>query len=140
ARDEAAKVVDSITAAINEFVDAQGNLDKSASKTSSTLGALGAALGGLDKELRGLSVSDKIAREFDRATEAAKRLNDEFEETKQVSRELARQLQQAESATERLSQKSRGAAQAQQRATALLERQKAAQAELTAALTKATQE
>lgn len=140
ARDEAAKVVNSITAAINEFVGAQADLDKSASKTSSTLGALGNALGGLDKELRGLSVSDKIAREFDRATEAAKRLNDEFQETKKVSEDLARQLRQAESATERLSQKNRGAAQAQQQATALLERQKNSQRELTAALAKATQE
>ena len=43
ARDEAAKVVDSITAAINEFVEAQGDLNQAAGKTSSTLGRLGTA-------------------------------------------------------------------------------------------------
>lgn len=140
ARDEAAKVVDSITAAINEFVEAQGELNQSAGKTSSTLGRLGTAIAGLDKELRGLSVGDKIAQEFDRAQAAAQRLNAEFEETQASARDLARDLQRAEHATERLQQKTAGAAQAQQRQAAILEKQRAAQASLTAALAKATAE
>lgn len=140
ARDEAAKVVDSITAAINEFVEAQADLNKSAGKTGSTLGALGNALGHLDKELRGLAVGDKIANEFDRAQKAAARLNAEFEETQQASRELARDLQRAEHATERLTAKANGAAQAQAKQSAALDRARKAQAELTAALTEATRE
>lgn len=140
ARDEAAKVVDSITAAINEFVEAQGDLNQSAGKTSSTLGRLGQALSGLDKELRGLSVGDKIAQEFDRAQAAAQRLNQEFAETQQSSRELARDLQRAEYATTRLQQKTAGAAAAQQKQAAILDRQRKAQADLTAALTKASAE
>lgn len=140
ARDEAAKVVDSITAAINDFVEAQGDLNKSAGKTSSTLGALGTALSGLDKELRGLAVGDKIGKEFDRAQAAAQRLNAEFEETQASARDLARDLQRAEYATERLSAKANGAAQAQAKQSAALDRARRAQNELTASLTKATQE
>lgn len=140
ARDEAAKVVDSITAAINEFVEAQGDLGKAAGKTSSTLGQLGTALGTLDKELRGLSVSDKIGQEFDKAAAAAQRLNAEFEETQQSARELARDLQKAEYATERLTSKASGAAAAQAKQSAALEKARAAQAELTAALAKANAE
>lgn len=140
AKDEAAKVVDSITAAINDFVEAQGDLNQSAGKTSSVLGALGTALSGLDKELRGLSVSNKITAEFDKATAAAQRLNAEFEETQAAARDLAKDLARAEYATDRLTQKAQGAAQAQQKQSAALDKARASQAALTAALTKATQE
>ena len=140
AKDEAAKVVDSITAAINDFVEAQGDLNQSAGKTSSALGALGTALSGLDKELRGLSVSNKITAEFDKATAAAQRLNAEFEETQASARDLAKDLARAEYATQRLTQKAQGAAQAQQRQSAALDKARASQTALTAALTKATQE
>lgn len=140
AKDEAAKVVDSITAAINDFVEAQGSLNQSAGKTNSTLGALGTALSGLDKELRGLSGSNKITAEFDKATAAAQRLNTEFEDTQAAARDLAKELSRAEYATERFAQKAQGAAQAQQKQSAALDKARVSQAALTAALADATRE
>lgn len=140
AKDEAAKVVDSITAAINEFVEAQADLNKSAGKTSSTLGALGVALKNLDKELSGIAVADKLAADLDKATAAGARLKAEFDETQKAARDLAAELQRAEFATERLTAKAQGAAQAQAKQAAILERQKGAQAALTASLAEATRE
>jgi tape measure domain-containing protein len=140
AKDEAAKVVDSITAAINDFVEAQGDLNQSAGKTKSALGALGTALAGLDKELRGISVSDRLSQELDKATAASARLKAEFDDTQKTARDLARDLNQATAATDRLTAKANGAAQAQQKQAAALERSKKSQTELNAALTKATSE
>lgn len=140
AKDEAAKVVDAITAALNEFIDAQSDLNKSAGKTSSTLGALGAAFGELNRELKGVSVSEKLASELDKATAAATRLQAEFDETQAAAQKLATELARAEAATERLRQKTEGAQSAQAKAAGILEKQKAAQKELTAALAEATKE
>lgn len=140
AKDEAAKVVDQITAAINEFIGASTDLTKSSGKTSGALIELGAAFGLLEKELRGVSVSGKLAGELDKATAASTRLKTEFVETQAAARGLARDLQKAEFATERLAAKAAGAAAAQAKQAAILEKQKKAQAELTASLAKATAE
>lgn len=140
ARDQATKVVDSITAAITDFTEAQSNLGDRAKKTDSALGALGLAIGKLDKELRGLSASDQIAQQFAKATTAAGRLKEEFSKTQKTSRDLARDLKAAEAATDRLSAKARGAALAQEKTTAALARAKAEQGKYTTALNAANKE
>ena len=67
AKDEAASVVDTITKALNEFVDAQATLDTRAKRTESSLGQLGAALGTLDKALKGIDVGKKLTADLDSA-------------------------------------------------------------------------
>lgn len=140
AKDEAAKVVDAITEAIHEFVSAQSDLNKSSTKTASTLGALGAAFGGLDKELRGMSIGDKLTKELNTASDAVDRLKAEFAETAQEANRLSGELKRAEFQTDTLKAKTAGAAAAQAKAATALEKQKNAQKELTAALAEATKE
>ncbi len=140
AKDEAAKVVDSITSALNDFIGAQSELNKSSGKTSSTMAALGASLSTLDKELKGLSVSDRITAEFNRATAATERLQAEFKDTSATATKLADDLKRAESATTSLASKTKGAADAYAKQAAALEKAKSAQAELTISLARATAE
>ncbi len=140
AKDEAAKVVDAITAAVNGFVDAQTGLQQTSGKTGSVLDALGAAVGGLKKELKGVDVAAKVAEELDKAAAAASRLQTEFASTQAAADKLARDLGRAEAATDKLTTKAAGAASAQQKNTAALERSRAAQAKLTSELTAATRE
>jgi tape measure domain-containing protein len=140
AKDEAASVVDSITAAINEFIGAQDKLGTSTGKTNSTLGALGTALAKLDSELKGLSGGDKITQEFDRASAAVGRLKSELSALEKTSAETAAQLDRAQFQTEKLTAKTAGAAAAQAKQQAALNKTRAVQNELTAALTKANAE
>lgn len=133
ARDEAASVVDSITKALNEFIDAQRNLDTRADKTEGSLASLGAAIGQLDKQLRGLSAGDKLAQELTRAETALARLEGQFDGTQQEAAQLERQLARTSAQTERYAQKIAGAAAAQERQRAALTQAKQDQRELTAA-------
>lgn len=140
AKDQATNVVDSITAALNEFIDAQSKLTQSAGKTNTTLGALGGALAKLDQELKGLTGGERIAQEFDKATAAMERLKTEFSNTQKTARDLSQQLQQATYQTDQLSAKAAGAAAAQAKQQVALNKTKAAQAELAAQLAKVNAE
>lgn len=87
AKDEAEKVVKSITAAINDFTEAQANLDTKAGKTESRMQALGAAFGQLQKDLKGSSAADALSGALDKANNAAERLEAQVKETRsEVSR------------------------------------------------------
>jgi len=133
ARDEAASVIESITGALEGFINAQKNLDTRADKTEGTLTALGSAIANLDKEFKGLSVGEKLTGELDKAAGALARLEAKFEGTGQEASQLDRQLRQTGTEVERLAQKQIGAAAAQDRQSASLKKAKVDQRELTKA-------
>lgn len=119
AKDEAAKVVNTITTALNEFVAAQATLDTRAKKTESSLTQLGAAIGGLDKVLGGLDVGRKLTQELDKAAGALARIEVEVEGAQQAVGKLSREFANSEAVSTRYATKLSGA-------TAALERQKSA--------------
>lgn len=133
ARDEAASVVDSITSALERFIDAQKNLDTRADKTEGTLTALGSAIAQLDKQFKGLSAGEKLSGDLDKAAAALARMEGKFEGTSQEAAQLERQLRQTGVSVERLAQKQAGAATAQNRQSAALKKAKIDQRELTKA-------
>lgn len=100
ARDEAKKVVNSLTGAIDKFTKAQDGLLKQSGETDSTLSRLGSTFGELDKQLRGFTVGDQIKNQLRRASEASERLDKSLKETgaesKRVSLELRKVTQENE--------------------------------------------
>ena len=137
ARDQAASVVESITDALNGFVEAQTRLDSRADKTETTLGALGSAIGQLDKQLKGLSAGSVLTEELAKAGTALARLEQKFESTQAEAAQLGSQLRQASNETERYASKLSGAAAAQERQSASLKKAVADQRGLTEAYEKA---
>lgn len=134
ARDEAAKVVDTITASLNAFTEAQLGLDSRSEKTESSLSNLGAAIKQLDANLKGLDVGAKLTRELDTAAAALARMETRFETTAVEATNLERQLRNTEAQTARYAAKLAGAAAAQERQSAAIKKAKADQSSLTAAL------
>lgn len=130
AKDEAAKVVDTITRALNEFVEAQATLDTRAKKTESSLGQLGAALGDLQKTLGSLSIGDQISASLDRAAAAIARIEVEAEGTQQELAKLSREMERQAAITDRYSAKLVGAKAALDRQKVAVARAKTEQREL----------
>lgn len=133
AKDEAAKVVDSITNALNEFVAAQASLETRAQKTESSLGQLGAALGSLDRAVKGLDVGAKITGEMDRAASAVARLEGEVAATTAEVAKLGQEFGRSQAVTDRYTAKMNGAASALERQRSAVAQAKTDQKELTAA-------
>ena len=133
AKDEAASVVDTITKALNEFVDAQSALDTRAKRTESSLGQLGAALGTLDKALKGIDVGKKLTADLDGAAAALGRLDAEVQQTRGEVSLLSKEFTQAESSTTRFTTKLAGATAAMERQKTAIAKAKVEQRELTAA-------
>lgn len=133
AKDEAAGVVDTITKALNEFVDAQASLDTRAKRTESSLGQLGAALGTLDKALKGIDVGKKLTADLDGAAAALGRLDAEVQQTRGEVSLLSKEFTQAESSTTRFTTKLAGATAAMERQKTAIAKAKVEQRELTAA-------
>ena len=77
AKDDAARVIDAITSAINTMVGAQEKLIKSGEKTDSTFGSLIEAVTGLEKVLKGASGTDKLAADIAKAEKAMQSLRAE---------------------------------------------------------------
>lgn len=88
AKDEAEKVVKSITAAINDFSEAQKNLTAKADKTENSMSALGAAFGQFQKDLRGSNASDVLASSLDKANTAVERLEKSVAGTREEVKRL----------------------------------------------------
>lgn len=133
AKDEAAKVVDTITKALNEFVATQGELDSRAKKTESALGQLGAALGTLDKALKGVDVGTKLTQELDTAAAALGRLDAEVAQTRTELSGLKKEFDQSEASATRFASKLAGATQAMERQKAAVAKAKTEQKALVAA-------
>jgi tape measure domain-containing protein len=88
AKDEAAKVVKSITDVINDFTEAQKNLTDKSGKTETSVQALGAAFGQLQKDLKGNNASEVLAVSLDKANAASERLEKTLTGTRQEVRKL----------------------------------------------------
>ena len=119
AKDEAAGVVDRITKALNEFIDAQTSLDSKASKTETSLGRLGTAVNSLDKALAGLDAGKGFGPQMDAAAAAVVRLEKAMASSRQEVSSLSRDVARNDAITARYTAKLDGA-------TAALARQKIA--------------
>ncbi len=74
ARNEAEKVIKSLTSAVKQFADSQGELQKESSDTDSVLTRLGIVFSQLDKQLKGFTAGQQISQQMERATQASIRL------------------------------------------------------------------
>ena len=110
AKDEATKAVNAITAAINSLSDSQDDLTKGASKSETALSRLGASFSELDKQLRGATLGEKVARSLDNATKSVNRLEGAVESTTKELNDLRSQSEQAAASQDRLSAKAKEAA------------------------------
>lgn len=109
AKDEAEKVISSITAALNDFLDAQKGVQKGSSDTESTLSSLGAAIGTLNKQVQGLKVGEILEDDISKASRAVARLEAVVEATGSEFRQMKTDLSGAAAATDRLRNKTANA-------------------------------
>lgn len=133
AKDEAAKVVKAITEALNDFVEAQTNVVGRSGKTESSLGSLGAAIGALDKQIKGLDVGTKLTGELNKAATAVGRLDKEVTDTSQGVAKLRKETDAASASAERYASKLAGAAAAQERQKAAVKSARGEQRALSSA-------
>lgn len=133
AKDEAEKVISTITKALGGFVDAQKDVQRSGQGTESTLGALGSALGTLDKQIKGLDLGNTLSKDMDRAAQAVTRLEVASEKTAAEVTDLSRAVDRSEKITSRYQQKLQGATAAQERSTVAVSKAKAESKALDAA-------
>lgn len=95
AKDEAEKVIESITKALNDFTDAQAALDSRAQKSESSLGKLGAAVALVDKAFDKFAAGQGIEKQFERSFAAI----DKFKTGIAGTEKELRDLQKSTSAT-----------------------------------------
>lgn len=119
ARDEAAKTVDTITKALNDFYDGTKRLDQGAEKSESALTQLGAAITKMDKAINDASGTERLARDLDKASSALARLESRFESSQQEADQQGQALSRNTQLLDRYTAKLEGATQA-------LDRQKGA--------------
>lgn len=125
ARDEAVKVLDQITGALEDFRDASSGVDSSAEKTQSSLGGLGAAIGDLRKQIGGLDVGDKLASEMAKAAAEMDKMRSKADATGREAVELQKKLSQAGDRADRFAQKLAGGTAALTRQRGVLKTAKA---------------
>lgn len=140
AKDEAAKALNAVTAAINSLTDSQDDLVKGAGKSETALTRLGSSFDQLEKSLRGATLGQQIARSLDNATKAVDRLDKAVNGTVAELDDLSRQSAEAAASTERLKAEAQQAAVAVERETAALNKAKGALADQTKGLRDATAE
>jgi tape measure domain-containing protein len=129
AKDEAAKVVDTITRALNDFYEGTQKLDQGAEKGETALTALGKSLKTLNGILTQSDGTDKLAAGMDRAANAVNRLEAKTKEAEVALRDQERALKRQSDIVERYQSKLEGARAAQDRQKAAVS---AAKAELRA--------
>jgi tape measure domain-containing protein len=100
AKDEAEGVIKSITAAFNDFIDAQKNMSGQAGKTESALAKVGAAVGTVQRQLEKFDIGRKIADDVDKAAAAVSRLEEAAAASQQELNDLRLKLKEAETSTE----------------------------------------
>lgn len=113
AKDQAGKVLDSVTAAINEFTKSQTGLEAKAKKTDSALGQLGDAFTRIQRATGSLDISRKLTADLDKAKASVDNLRDSFRKTESEVARLGAAEATATANTERLAQSLRDAAAAQ---------------------------
>ena len=137
AKDEAAKVLDQITLALQEFTNASKGVDGSADKTESSLGQLGAAISKLEKSLGGLQVAEKLGNEMSKAATELARLESSFEKTQAEAQQFEKRLGQTGQEATRFASKLDGAKAALDRQKTAIKTAKANQRELAQSYTQA---
>ena len=137
AKDEAAKVLDQITAALESFSNASKGVDSSADKTESSLGQLGAAIATLEKNLGGLNIADKLNTEMQKAEKELGRLEGRFEQTAKEAKSFKADLDTSSTAATKFASKLDGATTALARQKTAVKEAKTNQRELAAAYTTA---
>lgn len=130
ARDEAAKVIDSITKALKDFTDGQAALEGRSGKTESTLSKLGAAFASLEKSVSGLDGIRRMSDNFDKARASYDKMRESVERGRSEFAKTERDLRQADAALTRYTQKLRGAEAAFNRQQGVTKRAQQAQREL----------
>jgi tape measure domain-containing protein len=137
AKDEAAKVLDQITAALEQFTTASRGVDGSAEKTESSLGQLGAAISKLQKNLGDLNVADKLGSELSKAEKEIVRLETAFDGTKAEAEAFEKSLADTGARVDRFSRQLDGAKAALSRQKTAIKTAKTNQRELAASYTQA---
>lgn len=123
AKDEATKVVDSITSALQEITRAAKDFRKSGTGTDSVLTSIGQELGRLNQAVQGSNAFDRLAQGSQRAENAVSRLQTELQQTAAENQRLADESRKAADDVQRLGARAEEAARD-------LDRQKAATREL----------
>lgn len=112
ARDEAARVVEGITAALKSFNDQQNEITKGAGKTGDSLKSLEGAFSRLNNAAKSMQIAEKIAGDAGRAAEALGRMRKAVvDTTAEISKAKAR-FAEASAETEKFQRKTEGAARA----------------------------
>lgn len=130
AKDEAEKVIQSITAALNDFTDAQVALDSRSAKTDSSLGRLGSAVAELDKAFSSFSSGKGIDDKIEQSIKNIARFETNIESTKGALAGLTRSSKAVADVQDQYAAKLARATAAQQKQTDSVSRAKASAKEL----------
>lgn len=99
AKDDSSKTLDTIAKALDDLASGITNTGKMVEKGETSFSKLGKALGALDKAFKGVSSSERMAQQVDRATKATDGLEKQLHETQAEVEKLARSMSDAEAAT-----------------------------------------
>jgi chromosome segregation ATPase len=102
AKDDAVRVLDAITDAINNMVDAQADLTANAKKTSTGIGGLVGAVSDLGKALKGGSNADRLAEDLNKANKAVEALRGGLAQTQSDLSDYSKRAGEAAANTDRL--------------------------------------
>ena len=102
AKDDAVRVLDAITNAINGMIDASNDLSQNSKKTATGIGGLVAAVSDLGKALKGGSNADKLAADLAKANTAVDALRAGLEQTQADLAEYSKRSGEAAANTDRL--------------------------------------
>jgi len=102
AKDDAVRVLDAITDAINSMVDAQADLTANAKKTSTGIGGLVSAVADLGKALKGGNSADKLADDLNKANRAVEALRSGLEQAQGDLTDYSKRATEAATETDRL--------------------------------------
>lgn len=132
ARDEAAKVVETITKTLQDFNAAQGKVVSGASKTKESMADIAGAFQRLDSAMKGMQAAARITAEMDKAQASTERVRNATQETATELGRLKEAETAAATAAANLTRKYDGAARALKAQKAALDQARAAQGTLKA--------
>jgi tape measure domain-containing protein len=138
AKDEAEKVVTSITKALNGFLDAQKGVQAESGDTEGSLNSLGAAIGDLQKSVKGLDIGNSLTKEMSKADGAVANLQTTISRTEGEVDRLGAAVTRSGAITAAYAAKLSGATAAQAKQTAAVTKAKAENTQLEASLKSAT--
>lgn len=138
ARDEAAKVLDTITKTLSEFNAAQVKTASGAAKTKEAMADISGAFTRLDSAMKGMQAAAKVAAEMDKATSATERTRAALAGTTAELDRLKTQEAAASAAVADMTRKLDESARALKAEKAALEQARAAQGQLKAEVANTT--